>query len=115
MGIIELKFSTNNHEITAELLNPSDCIETIQDVIEIAGNCYFSNVSVFVVNLHQISSQFANLSTGFAGEMCQKFVNYRVKLEIMGDISHIQGNAFAYFVRESNKGSQINFIQSGEQ
>jgi Domain of unknown function (DUF4180) len=44
-----------------------------------------------------------------AGEFAQKFVNYRLRLAIVGDISqHLAGSeALCDFVAETNRGNQL--------
>jgi hypothetical protein len=45
-----------------------------------------------------------------AGEILQKFSNYRVKLAIVGDFSKYSSKSLADFIYESNKGKHINFV-----
>ena len=60
----------------------------------------------------RLAEGFFDLRTGVAGEYAQKFVNYRVRLAVIGDISvHIQGSdALRAFVTESNRGRQLWFV-----
>ncbi|MDR7210147.1 DUF4180 domain-containing protein [Flavobacterium piscis] len=45
----------------------------------------------------------------FAGEMLQKFSNFRVRLVIVGDFEKYQSKSIRDFIFESNNGRQINF------
>nr|WP_280739939.1 DUF4180 domain-containing protein [Pedobacter borealis] len=47
-----------------------------------------------------------------AGEILQKFSNYRVSLAIIGDFSPYQSKSIKDFIYESNKGKHINFLGS---
>jgi len=57
-----------------------------------------------------VSEDFFVLSNGIAGEILQKFVNYRVKLAIIGDYSFYTSKPLKDFIYESNKGSHIFFV-----
>lgn len=60
----------------------------------------------------RLDPAFFVLSSGVAGEFAQKFVNYRQRLAIVGDISEplAQSSALRDFVRESNAGRQLWFV-----
>ena len=60
----------------------------------------------------RLADGFFDLRTGVAGEYAQKFVNYRVRLAVVGDISaELEGSAaLRAFVAESNRGRQLWFL-----
>lgn len=64
---------------------------------------------------HAVAEAFFALSSGFAGEILQKFVNYRMKLAIIGDFSAYTSKALRDFIYESNKGSHIFFAATQEE
>lgn len=55
------------------------------------------------LNREAIMGDFFVLSTGIAGEILQKFVNYGFKLAIYGDFAHETSAALRNFIRESNE------------
>ncbi len=57
-----------------------------------------------------LAEDFFILSTGLAGEVLQKFVNYRCKLAIFGDFSRYTSKPLQDFIRESNRGRDIFFV-----
>ena len=57
-----------------------------------------------------ISEDFFKLSTGLAGEVLQKVVNYRKKLAIIGDFSHYESRPLHDFIYECNRGRDIFFV-----
>jgi hypothetical protein len=57
---------------------------------------------------------FFILSSGLAGEILQKFVNYRLKVAIVGDYSHYTSKPLHDFIRESNRGRDVFFISTIE-
>jgi len=65
-----------------------------------------------VIPLSRLSPDFLKLSTRLAGEVIQKFVNYRVRLVILGDVSERAGQSGALrdFIYESNNGRSVWFL-----
>ena len=55
---------------------------------------------------------FFDLRSRIAGDVLQKFVNYRMKLAILGDISRYtdQSESLRALVRESNRGRDVAFL-----
>ena len=59
-----------------------------------------------------ITEDFFILSTGLAGEILQKFVNYGGRIAIYGDYSHYTSKPLRDFIYESNKGKDVFFVSS---
>lgn len=59
----------------------------------------------------RLSEDFFRLKTGLAGAIVQKFVNYQIRLAIIGDITLHLANSepLRDFVREANRGKQVWF------
>ena len=70
---------------------------------------YETGCSAMVMSKEQIDESFFRLSTGLAGEVLQKFVNYQMRLVIVGDLSGYTSKPLQDFIRESNEGQQIGF------
>lgn len=66
-----------------------------------------------VLPVSRLHPDFFKLATGLAGGIAQKFVNYRVRLAVMGDIAaHLDRSApLRDFVRETNKGPHLWFVE----
>jgi hypothetical protein len=86
-------------------------VATEQDALDLIGATY-SCADVVALPATRLSEQFFALETGLAGAIMQKFVNYRVRLAIVGDISeHLAASsALRALVHESNRGRQIWFV-----
>lgn len=67
------------------------------------------------INKSAIVEEFFDLKTRLAGEVLQKFVNYNVKLAIVGDFSVYSSKSLKDFIYESNKGKHIFFVSDEEQ
>jgi len=53
---------------------------------------------------------FFDLSSGLAGEIAQKLVNYGFRLAIIGDFSGYASKSLKDFIYESNKGKHLYFV-----
>lgn len=62
-----------------------------------------------------VAEDFFILSTGLAGEILQKFVNYDVKAAIYGNYSGYTSKPLKDFIYESNKGKDVFFVSSKEE
>ncbi len=67
-----------------------------------------------MIPVERFSEDFFQLRTGTAGAVLQKLVNHLPRLVVLGDVSRYveQSEAFASFVRESNRGRQVWFLTS---
>ena len=71
---------------------------------------YEHNIAKIIINKAAVSEDFFRLSTGVAGEVAQKFINYRCRLAIIGDFSSYTSKPLRDYIYECNKGKQINFV-----
>ena len=62
-----------------------------------------------------IREEFFTLSSGIAGEILQKFVNYHIKAAIYGAYSHYTSKPLKDFIYESNQGRDIFFTATKEE
>ena len=62
-----------------------------------------------------VREEFFVLSTGIAGEILQKFINYHMKAAIYGDYSHYTSKPLRDFIYESNQGRDIFFPATREE
>lgn len=79
------------------------------DALDLIAEASYSGCDSIVVSKESFPESFYSLKTGFAGEILQKFSNYRMKLAIVGDFSSIKSNSLSAFIYESNKGNRIFF------
>lgn len=65
----------------------------------------------------RLPDDFFQLRTGIAGMITQKFMNYRYKLAIVGDITDqlASSNALRDWVRECNQGDELWFVPTFEE
>ncbi|MGN6326403.1 DUF4180 domain-containing protein [Pseudolysinimonas sp.] len=86
-----------------------------QDAMDLIATTFGAGgADTVVVPVERLDPDFFRLSTGVAGEIAQKFVNYRRRLVVLGDITaHVAASdAFRDWVREANRGRDIRFVAS---
>jgi hypothetical protein len=65
-----------------------------------------------IVHPFAIVEDFGNLSTGIAGEVVQKVVNYSYRLAIVGDFSSYTSKLLLDLICECNNGNHLYFVES---
>jgi len=107
-----LNFHYRNNTKVAVLNDVNIIISSSQDAVNILGEAGFEECNSIIVNEKNLHTDFFDLRSGLAGEILQKFSNYRFKLAIIGDFSKYKNKNFQDFVRESNKGNRILFVEN---
>ena len=101
----------NDTEI-AEVISDDTIINKSEDGLDLLGDLYYQGFDKILIHEKNITPNFFDLKSGMAGEILQKFSNYRVRLAIVGDFSKYTSKSLNDFIYESNKGRQINFLAS---
>lgn len=108
----------NTHEVNnikiAEVLSDDLLIRSAEDALQLLGDLYYQGFDKIIIYEDNIIPDFFDLRTGMAGEILQKFSNYRVRLAIVGDFSRYPGQSIKDFIFESNKSGHIQFVPSLE-
>lgn len=68
-----------------------------------------------VIPKQLIAEDFFVLSTGLAGEVLQKYVNYGGRMAIYGDYSRYTSKPLKDFMYESNKGRDFFFVSTRDE
>lgn len=68
-----------------------------------------------IISKELVADDFFILSTGLAGEILQKLVNYGGRIAIYGDYSHYTSKPLKDFIYESNNGKNVFFVSSREE
>lgn len=103
-----------NNTKVAEVISDGLIIKTADDGLDLMGNIYYQDFDKVILYEKNITPDFFDLKTGIAGEVLQKFSNYRVRLAIVGDFSVYESKSMKDFVFESNKLGHISFVSSKE-
>ncbi|NRF40190.1 DUF4180 domain-containing protein [Pedobacter foliorum] len=97
-------------EKIAEVISDEILIKNAEDGLQIMIDLYYQDFDKIIILEKNITPEFFDLKTGIAGELLQKFSNYRLRLVIVGDFAKYDSNSLRDFIYESNKGKQINFL-----
>ncbi|MEU1688241.1 DUF4180 domain-containing protein [Micromonospora sp. NPDC005707] len=86
-------------------------VATTEAALDLIGAA-FAGAEVVAVPAARLDPSFFTLGSRFAGEIMQKFVNYRLRLVVVGDISaHLAASsALRALVAESNRHDHIWFV-----
>jgi len=102
---------------TVAIITAEDAaIHTAQDALDLMATLFWGPESCRKLCLDSacLRAEFFDLKTGVAGEILQKYSNYRVSAAIVGDFSGYSSVALQDFILESNRGSCIYFSTSWE-
>lgn len=67
-----------------------------------------------VIDKKLMKEDFFILSSGLAGEILQKYINYGGRIAIYGDYSHYTSKPLHDFIYESNNGHDVFFAETEE-
>lgn len=76
---------------------------------------YETGADRIAIDKSVIAEEFFILSTGMAGEILQKFINYHIKAAIWGDYSRYTSKPLRDFIYESNHGRDFFFVETKEE
>lgn len=106
-----ISFHHAGSAILAEVIDPEQ-ISGPEDLLDIMADARYNDSDSLVIYAKDLHPDFFDLKTRMAGDILQKFSNYRMKLSIVGDFSNISSKALNDFIRESNRTGIITFVGS---
>lgn len=102
--------------IIAVVSSDSKVITDVDSALDLLMSAkYDAGTKYIVVDKKLIIEDFFVLSSGLAGEILQKYINYGGKIAIYGDYSHYTSKPLKDFIYESNKGRDIFFAATKEE
>lgn len=91
-------------------------ITDVQSALDLIATVnYETGSNRIIINKSAICEDFFELRTKLAGEILQKFINYHVKIAIIGDFSIYTSKSLKAFIYECNKGKDIYFLPTEKQ
>lgn len=103
---INIAIISSNEKLITDAQSALDLIMTVE---------YETKSNRIIINKDNICEDFFILSTGIAGEILQKFINYGFKIAIYGDYSKYTSKPLKDFIYESNSGKNIFFVNTQEE
>jgi hypothetical protein len=101
---------TSNNSVIAEITDKNYIINEAQDILDLMADIGMNNCNRIIIHECNLHKDFFVLKTRLAGEILQKFSNYRFKLAIIGDFSKYKSKSLQDFIRECNQRKMILFI-----
>lgn len=110
-----MDFITRNGR-TVAVIDKTEKLSSVQDALDLMASArYLGDCDGMAVYKESLSDDFFNLKTRFAGNVLQKFSNYRFKFAVVGDFGAYTSKALRDFIYESNKGTLVFFKSSLEE
>ncbi len=106
----------NNGTDIAVISSKEKLITDTQSALDLAMTVkYETGATDIVIDKSAVCEEFFVLSSGMAGEILQKFINYHVRIAVYGDYSKYTSKPLKDFIYESNNGSDFFFVSTKEE
>jgi len=106
------KIKNNNQEIA--IINSNELLlKDVQSTLDFIATIWYEvGCDRIILNKSALVEDFFDLKTRLAGDLLQKFINYHVKIAIVGDFSMYESKSLKDFIYESNNGKDIFFLSN---
>ena len=102
-----------NNVICAVICSDEKVITDAQSALDVLMSAkYEAGTKNIVISKKLVADDFFILSTGLAGEILQKYINYGGRIAIFGDYSHYTSKPLKDFIYESNRGKDVFFVET---
>lgn len=113
---MNIEYLKNNGTDIAAVYSDEKIITDTQSALDLAMTIkHEAGTARIVVNKSAVCEEFFILSTGVAGEILQKFINYQIKFAVYGDYSRYTSKPLKDFIYESNQGRNFFFAATKEE
>lgn len=107
---------TEKGPVIALVTGTEKVITDTQSALDLAMTVkYETGAERIALDKKLVCEDFFILSTGVAGEVLQKYINYHVKLAVYGDYSRYTSKPLHDFLYESNQGKDFFFVDTKEE
>lgn len=105
-----MKTYTKNGRVIAVFSTNRPILTDTQSALDLMMAAkYQAGTNLLAIDRKAVARDFFILSTGLAGEVLQRFVNYGFKIAIFGDYSDFTSEPLHDFIWESNRGRDTFF------
>ncbi|WP_145972748.1 DUF4180 domain-containing protein [Acetobacterium woodii] len=105
----------NNGKNIAYVHTKTPILTDVQSALDLMATVrYEAGCDAIIVEKEALTEDFFDLKTRLAGEIIQKYVNYGIRLAIIGDFSGYPSKALHDFIYESNQGKHLYFVSNME-
>ncbi len=114
--MMNMKKIEKNNMICAVVQSDDVVIADVPSALDLLMTAkYELGTKNIVIDKKLVTEEFFILSSGLAGEILQRFVNYDGRIAIFGDYSHYTSKPLHDFIRESNRGKDVFFVSTEEE
>ena len=113
---MKMKRVEKNHAVCAVVQSEDVVIVDAQSALDVLlAAKYEAGTKNVVIGKDSITEDFFILSSGLAGEILQKYINYGGRIAVFGDYSGYTSKPLHDFIRESNRGKDVFFAATEEE
>lgn len=113
---IEIERIERSGKACAAIRGTEKVITDAQSALELLMNANAAaGTKSLVVSKKLIAEEFFILSSGMAGKVLQKLINYGGRIAIYGDFTHYTSKPLRDFMYESNKGWDVHFAATEDE
>jgi hypothetical protein len=113
---MQIEYRPNQTGNIAVVTGEEKVITDVQSALDLVMTArYEGDAEKIAIDKHVVAEDFFILSTGLAGEILQKFTNYRVKAAFYGDFTRYTSKPLRDFIYESNQGHSVFFVSTQEE
>jgi len=115
-GTMEIRTVRKNDKNIAVVTTDEVLIADVQSALDLLATVrYQTDCDRVILCKSALSADFFDLRTRLAGEILQKFVNYNMKVAVVGDFSVYSSKSLRDFIYESNRGNHVFFVRDEEE
>ena len=112
---MNIKRLEQNGVVIAQIETDEALISDVQSALDLMATVrYKTDADRMILPKAALDERFFVLSSGLAGDILQKFVNYQLVVAIVGDYSGYTSKPLRDFIYESNNGSHVFFVSTVE-
>lgn len=104
-----------NDQQVAEIITDNIILGNVEEGMNLMADFYYQGFDGIILHEKNITPEFFELKSGLAGEVLQKFSNYKMLLAIIGEFDKYESKSLSDFIRESNKAGRTVFVYSLEE
>lgn len=113
---MDIKTIIRNNTTIALINSEDQLITDVQSALDLIMTVnYETGSNRIILNKSTITEDFFKLSTCLAGEILQKFINYDVKVAIVGDFSIYTSKPLKDLMYESYHGKDVFFVSTEDE
>jgi len=113
---MNMKQLEQNGVCIAQVESEETLITDVQSALDLMATVrYETGADRMILPKAALDERFFVLSSGLAGDILQKFVNYQLKVAILGDYSGYTSKPLRDFIYESNNGNHVFFVTTLEE